>query len=323
MKAAILSGRSIPEVANQASEVSCLPLVNRSIRSFANGEIICEIKENIRGKHIFIIQSTSAPVNNNLMELLIMIDTVKRSFAEKITVIIPHFGYARQDRQASMRTPITGKLVAKMIENAGAHDVVAVDIHSTQTAGFFDIPFLNISGDIIFRQVLQDLTEDYFSTECCVVSPDAGGMKRARKLAEYLNLPVAMIDKRRTGDNKAEAMHVVGDVNAHNCIIYDDMVDTAGTLVQAAYALKENGAKNIYACMTHGVLSEPATTRIAQAEVIQKLIISDSIKPEVILAEPNGTEKILEKRTIVPIGPLLGKMILMKVNNESISHLLR
>lgn len=327
MEAVILAGSSVLSVAEKASNESCIPLLSRTIKKFANGEIYCQINSNVRGKHVFIIQSTSVPVNDNLMELLIMIDTVRRSFAERITIVCPHFGYARQDRQADDRTPITARLVADMISNAGASDFITLDIHSTQIGGFFDIPFLNINGDIIFRQQLRNLVDKYGADSVSIVSPDAGGMKRARKLAQYLNVPVAMIDKRRTGMNQAEAMHVVGDVFERHCIIYDDMVDTAGTLIEGVNALKENGALDIHACMSHGVLSGEARLRITSCDDLTSLIVSDSIPMEKKLYRSNQMNQailsFMDKTTVISIGELLGKILRAKINNESISHLLR
>lgn len=235
-----------------------------SVDRFSDGEIRINIEESIRGDEVFIIQSTSAPVNDNLMELLIMIDALKRASASVINVVIPYYGYARQDRKARPREPITAKLVADMLVKAGATRVVALDLHAAQIQGFFDIPVDHLMG--------APLLADYFLTnglekDAVVVSPDHGGVSRARKLAEFLKAPIAIIDKRRPKANVAEIMNIIGSVDGKKCILIDDMIDTAGTITLAAQALKDAGATEVYACATHPVLSGPAIERIENSPI--------------------------------------------------------
>lgn len=245
-----------------------------TVKQFSDGEIQVNIEESIRGSDVYIIQSTSSPVNDNLMELLIMIDALKRASAKTINVVIPYYGYARQDRKARAREPITAKLVANMIEKAGANRVVALDLHASQIQGFFDIPVDHLMG--------APLIADYFinrgikGDDVVVVSPDHGGVTRARKLAEFLNASIAIIDKRRPRANVAEVMNIIGDVNEKTCVIIDDMIDTAGTITLAANALKEAGATSVYASCTHPVLSGPALERISDS-AIEHLVVTDSI----------------------------------------------
>ncbi|MDN6568341.1 MAG: ribose-phosphate diphosphokinase [Tetragenococcus halophilus] len=245
-----------------------------TVKQFSDGEIQVNIEESIRGADVYIIQSTSSPVNDNLMELLIMIDALKRASAKTINVVMPYYGYARQDRKARAREPITAKLVANMIEKAGANRIVALDLHASQIQGFFDIPVDHLMG--------APLIADYFiehgikGDDVVVVSPDHGGVTRARKLAEFLNASIAIIDKRRPRANVAEVMNIIGDVNGKTCVIIDDMIDTAGTITLAANALKEAGATSVYASCTHPVLSGPALDRISDSS-IEHLVVTDSI----------------------------------------------
>ncbi|AYW49355.1 ribose-phosphate diphosphokinase [Tetragenococcus halophilus] len=245
-----------------------------TVKQFSDGEIQVNIEESIRGADVYIIQSTSSPVNDNLMELLIMIDALKRASAKTINVVMPYYGYARQDRKARAREPITAKLVANMIEKAGANRVVALDLHASQIQGFFDIPVDHLMG--------APLIADYFiergikGDDVVVVSPDHGGVTRARKLAEFLSASIAIIDKRRPRANVAEVMNIIGDVNGKTCVIIDDMIDTAGTITLAANALKEAGATSVYASCTHPVLSGPALDRISDS-AIEHLVVTDSI----------------------------------------------
>ncbi|GBD60415.1 ribose-phosphate diphosphokinase [Tetragenococcus halophilus] len=245
-----------------------------TVKQFSDGEIQVNIEESIRGADVYIIQSTSSPVNDNLMELLIMIDALKRASAKTINVVVPYYGYARQDRKARAREPITAKLVANMIEKAGANRIVALDLHASQIQGFFDIPVDHLMG--------APLIADYFiehgikGDDVVVVSPDHGGVTRARKLAEFLNASIAIIDKRRPRANVAEVMNIIGDVNGKTCVIIDDMIDTAGTITLAANALKEAGATSVYASCTHPVLSGPALDRISDS-AIEHLVVTDSI----------------------------------------------
>lgn len=245
-----------------------------TVKQFSDGEIQVNIEESIRGADVYIIQSTSSPVNDNLMELLIMIDALKRASAKTINVVMPYYGYARQDRKARAREPITAKLVANMIEKAGANRIVALDLHASQIQGFFDIPVDHLMG--------APLIADYFiehgikGDDVVVVSPDHGGVTRARKLAEFLNASIAIIDKRRPRANVAEVMNIIGDVNGKTCVIIDDMIDTAGTITLAANALKEAGATSVYASCTHPVLSGSALDRISDS-AIEHLVVTDSI----------------------------------------------
>ncbi|KRN09951.1 ribose-phosphate pyrophosphokinase [Liquorilactobacillus mali] len=282
-----------------------------SVDRFSDGEIRINIEESIRGDEVFIIQSTSAPVNDNLMELLIMIDALKRASASVINVVIPYYGYARQDRKARPREPITAKLVADMLVKAGATRVVALDLHAAQIQGFFDIPVDHLMG--------APLLADYFLTnglekDAVVVSPDHGGVSRARKLAEFLKAPIAIIDKRRPKANVAEIMNIIGSVDGKKCILIDDMIDTAGTITLAAQALKDAGATEVYACATHPVLSGPAIERIENSP-IKKLVVTDSIKlPE---------EKRIDKLVQVSVGALIGDAITRIHENKSVSPLFK
>ena len=255
----LVSGTSNKALSNQISDFLDVPLVDPQIRRFANGEIFCEIEKNVRGADVFIVQTTSSPVNDNLMELLIMIDALKRASAASITAVAPHYGYSRQDRKASPRTPISAKLVADLLTVAGANRVITMDLHAGQIQGFFDIPFDNIYASPVFL----DYIKSNISLEnLTLVSPDAGGVERVRWYAKRLEKDIAMIDKRRTGPNVAQAMNIVGDVKDKDVIIVDDMIDTAGTLIEAARTLKEHGAKKIYSFATHGIFSSPAFFRI-------------------------------------------------------------
>ncbi|WP_057895245.1 ribose-phosphate diphosphokinase [Liquorilactobacillus oeni] len=282
-----------------------------SVDRFSDGEIRINIEESIRGDEVFIVQSTSAPVNDNLMELLIMIDALRRASASVINVVMPYYGYARQDRKARPREPITAKLVADMIVKAGADRVVALDLHAAQIQGFFDIPVDHLMG--------APLLADYFlnsklEKDAVVVSPDHGGVTRARKLAEFLKAPIAIIDKRRPKANVAEVMNIIGSVDGKRCILIDDMIDTAGTITLAAQALKDAGATEVYACATHPVLSGPAIERIENSP-IKKLVVTDSIK----LPEEKQIEKLLQ----VSVGPLIGDAIKRIHENKSVSPLFK
>lgn len=281
------------------------------IRHFADGEILVELLETVRDKRVYIIQSTDNPVSRNLMELLIAIDSVKRAFAKRIDVIIPYFGYARQDRKARPRQPITGRLVANLLEAAGATSIMTVEIHSTQTMGFFDIPADDLTvigilaGYFKKKKILKDIV---------IVSPDHGGVKRARDMAEILNAPIAIIDKRRVKPNEAEAMNLIGSVEGKTAIIVDDMIDTAGTLVSGIKMLKDKGAKDIYAAIAHPVLSGPAIERLENSE-IKKLICTDTIKlPK---------EKQIEKIEVVSISDMLADIIHANNVGDSVTEVVR
>lgn len=287
-----------------------LELGKLSISHFADGEIKVNIEESIRGDHVYVVQSTSYPVSDNLMELLIMIDALKRASAKTINVVMPYYGYARQDRKAQSREPITAKLVANMLTVAGADRILALDLHAAQIQGFFDIPVDHLMGAPLLANyfIENNLDQD----DCVVVSPDHGGVTRARKLAEFLKTPIAIIDKRRPRPNVAEIMSIVGDVENKRCIIIDDMIDTAGTITLAAKALKEKGAKEVYICCTHAILSGEAVNRLQEAPV-EKVIVTDSIEiPE---------EKKFDKLAVISVAQLVGEAIRRIHENRSVSPL--
>ncbi|MCP8847094.1 ribose-phosphate diphosphokinase [Latilactobacillus curvatus] len=291
-----------------AAEVG-VPLGKSSVKRFSDGEIQINIEESIRGDEIFIIQSTSAPVNDNLMEIMIMIDALRRASAKTINVVLPYYGYARQDRKARSREPITAKLVANMLTMVGANRILALDLHAVQIQGFFDIPVDHLMG--------APLLADYFlsndlAENAVVVSPDHGGVTRARKLADFLKTPIAIIDKRRPRPNVSEVMNIIGNVNGKRAIIIDDMIDTAGTITLAAQALKDAGATEVFACCTHPVLSGPAIQRIEDS-VIKQMIVTDSINlPK---------EKLIDKMVQVSVGPLIGDAIKRIHENKPVSPL--
>ncbi len=307
----LVSGTSNPILSKKISEFLDVPLVNPQLRRFANGEIYCEIDKNVRGADVFVIQSTCAPVNEHLMELLITVDALKRASANSITAVVPHYGYSRQDRKSAPRTPITAKLVADMMTIAGCSRVVTMDLHAGQIQGFFNIPFDNIfASPVILDWVQKNLDPKNLIT----VSPDAGGVERVRYYAKRMNADLALIDKRRTGPNVAEAMNVIGDVNGKDCIIIDDMIDTAGTLVQAAKALRKNGAKKIYAAATHPVFSPPAIERLGSCEELEAVIVTDTI--------PLSDEaRKLDKIKVVTTADILAKAIHRTFNHDSVSSL--
>jgi ribose-phosphate pyrophosphokinase len=307
----LVSGTSNPNLSKKISEFLDIPLVNPQLRRFANGEIYCEIEKNVRGADVFVIQSTCAPVNENLMELLIIVDALKRASANSITAVVPHYGYSRQDRKSSPRTPITAKLCADMMTVAGCTRVVTMDLHAGQIQGFFNIPFDNIfASPVLMDYVLKNLDQKNLIT----VSPDAGGVERVRHYAKKLSADLALIDKRRTGPNVAEAMHVIGDVSGKDCIIIDDMIDTGGTLVQAARALKKNGANRIYAAATHPVFSPPAISRIAECQELEEVIVTDTIP----LSEEGYK---VGKIKVVSTADILAKAIHRTFNHDSVSSL--
>ena len=306
----IFAGNSHPELAEEIANLLGLTLGNSKVSTFSDGEISVDINETVRGADVFIVQSTSSPVNNNLMELLIMIDAFKRASAGRITAVIPYYGYARQDRKAKSRDPITAKLVANLLTAAGADRVLTMDLHAAQIQGYFDIPVDHLLG--------QNLLANYFNKlgleDITVVSPDLGSVTRSRKFANQLDgdVPLAIIDKRRPKANVSEVMNLIGDVKGRNIIMLDDMIDTAGTITNAANALKKFGAKDIYACCTHAVLSGPAIERIKESS-ITKLIVLDTIKlPE---------EKKLDNIEVLTVADLFADAIKKIFNNESVSVL--
>lgn len=308
----LVSGSSNPLLAKRISEFIDVSLVNPQLVTFANGEIFCEIEKNVRGADIFLIQSTSRPVNDNLMELLIMIDALKRASASSITAVMPHYGYSRQDRKVSPRTPISAKLVADLLTVAGATRVITMDLHAGQIQGFFNIPFDNIYASPVFlRYIMSELTTD---NPMVCVSPDSGGVERVRHYAKKMKCDLAMIDKRRTAPNVAKAMNVVGDVKGKDAVIIDDMIDTAGTLVEAAKALKDEGAQKVYACATHPIFSDPAIERIVGASELDKVIVMDTIP----LSEKAAA---IDKIKVLSTAEILAKAILRTFNNDSVSSL--
>jgi ribose-phosphate pyrophosphokinase len=303
-------GNSNPALAENICANLGIPLGQAKVKNFSDGEIMVEIGENVRGRDTYVVQSTCSPTNNNLMELLIMMDALKRASAATITAVIPYYGYARQDRKVAPRTPITSKLVADLITTAGADRMVTIDLHAGQIQGFFNIPVDNLyAAPVILDHLKRRFTHDHI----VMISPDAGGTERARAFAKRLECTLAIIDKRRTGPNVAEVMHLVGDVKGKIAIILDDMIDTAGTLTQAAKALKEHGAKTIYACATHGVLSGPAIERI-NASDIEEVVITNTI--------PLGEKSALtSKIKVLSIAELLAETIRRIHEDESVSSL--
>ena len=306
----ILAGNASKELAQKVADYIGVSMAKCEIGTFSDGEISVNISETVRGCDVFVIQSTNSPVNDNLMELLIMIDALRRASAGRVTAVIPYYGYARQDRKAKARDPITAKLVANLITAAGADRVLTMDLHAAQIQGYFDIPLDHLQGGTILA--------DYFNSknieDLVVVSPDLGSVTRSRKFANDLNgdVPIAIIDKRRPKANVCEVMNIIGEVEGKNVILLDDMIDTAGTIVNAANALKEFGAKDVYACCTHGVLSGPAI-EIIENSAISELIVLDTIQlPE---------EKKIDKIKIKTVAPLFGDAIKKIFANESVSEL--
>ena len=307
----IFSLSSNKELAEKIATSMGVELGHISVSHFSDGEIKIAIEESIRGDNVYIIQSTSDPVNDNLMELLIMIDACRRASAETINVVIPYFGYARQDRKAQPREPITAKLVARMMENAGATRILALDLHAAQIQGFFEVPVDHLYGAPLLAEYF--LTNDrYTDSDIVVVSPDHGGVTRARKLAEFLKAPIAIIDKRRPKANVAEVMNIVGDVANRHAIIIDDMIDTAGTITLAASAIKDAGALSVVACCTHPVLSGPAIQRLEDSD-LDEVVVSDSI----FLAD----EKRIDKIKQVTVSELIAEAIVRIHENRSVSPL--
>ncbi|MEJ0078153.1 MAG: ribose-phosphate pyrophosphokinase [Alphaproteobacteria bacterium] len=301
------SNRALSEAIGAYLQTS---LTKAEVRRFADMEIFVEIKENVRGADVFVLQSTSFPANDHLMELLIIMDALRRSSARRITAVVPYFGYARQDRRASGRTPISAKLVANLITNAGADRVLTVDLHAGQIQGFFDIPTDNLFASPVMTR---DIKEKFKGSEVTVVSPDVGGVVRARALAKRINAPLAIIDKRRERAGESEVMNVIGEIAGTTCILIDDIVDSGGTLVNAADALIEQGATDVYAYITHGVLSGGAVARIT-ASRLKELVITDSIQP---------TEAVRVARNIrvLSIATLIGEAITRTAGEESVSSL--
>lgn len=305
----LFAGNSNLELAQAICPHIGIKLGDAEVKTFSDGEIRVEIKENVRGKDVFVLQSTCAPVNDHLVELLMMIDAFKRSSAQRITVVIPYYGYARQDKKVTPRVPISAKLVADLITAAGAKRVITMDLHAGQIQGFFNIPVDNLFA----APVLLDYIKKNLETDAVIVSPDAGGVERARAFAKRLDTQLAIIDKRRTAPNMAQAMNVVGDVEGRTTVILDDMVDTGGTLCQAAGALKEHGALEVHACCAHPVLSGPAIERISDSE-IQTLVVTDTIP----LSEK---AKACDKIRVLSVSKLLAEAIHRCHTGSSVSSL--
>jgi ribose-phosphate pyrophosphokinase len=305
-----MSGTSNTPLAQAICDYLDTPLTATEIERFADGEIFVRIDENVRGEDVFLIQSTSKPANDHLMELLICIDALARASARRITAVIPYFGYARQDRKVGGRTPITAKLVANLIAKAGADRVLTVDLHAGQIQGFFDIPTDNLFATKVFED---DIRRNYDVSNLMIVSPDVGGVVRARALAKLLDADIAIVDKRRPRPGEAEVMNIIGDVEGRRCIIFDDICDSGGTLINAAAALKARGAVEVSAFVTHGVLSKDAPGRVKTSE-LNELVITDSIS-----ADPNNTKT--DKLRSLSIAPLLGEAIRRIANDESVSKL--
>ena len=307
----VFTGNSHPELANEIAKILGVPMGASKVSTFSDGEISVDINETVRGADVFIVQSTCSPVNNNLMELLIMIDAFKRASAGRINAVIPYYGYARQDRKAKSRDPITAKLVADLLTAAGADRVLTMDLHASQIQGYFNIPVDHLMGAPILAKhfVKKGLADQ---DDVVVVSPDLGSVTRARKFADRLHAPIAIIDKRRPKANVSEIMNIIGEVEGKKCILIDDMIDTAGTIANAANALKDLGATAVYACCTHGVLSGPAFERIDNS-AIEELVMLNTIT----LPENVETDKI----TSLSVAPIFAEAIKRIYDDEPISKL--
>jgi ribose-phosphate pyrophosphokinase len=306
----IFAGNSNPPLAEEISQYLKVPLGKAVVETFSDGESRVEIKENVRGADVFVLQSTSAPGNNNVMELLLMLDAFKRASAKRITAVIPYYGYARQDRKVVPRVPISAKLVADLITTAGASRMLTMDLHSGQIQGFFDIPVDNLYATPV---LLQHLKRQLNHNEVTIVSPDAGGVERARAIATRLDASLAIIDKRRVGPNVVAEMNIIGEVKDQIAILLDDMIDTAGTLALAADALRREGAKRILGCCTHAVLSGPAIQRIEES-ALEELIVTNTIP---LVAEAQRSRKI----KVLSVAHLIGEAIQRTHDEESISSL--
>jgi len=313
----IISGNANPKLAQEIADHCFATLVPANISTFADGETSVEFLENIRGQDVFIVQSTCTPVNDSLMELMIMIDAARRSSADRITAVIPYYGYARQDRKSASRTPITAKLVSNIITTSGADRILTMDLHAGQIQGFFDIPVDDLTSRVVFAKdikrtigIIDDPVIEQVGT--VFVSPDAGGVVRARKFADMFRGDIAIVDKRRPVAGKSEVMNLIGDVNGKHAILVDDIVDSGGTLVNAAQAIKDAGALSVRAYITHGVLSDDACQKIEKS-VLEELVVTDSI--------PNRCPKNCKKTRQVSVSELFGEAIRRVHNEESVSSL--
>jgi ribose-phosphate pyrophosphokinase len=307
----VFTGNANPELAAEVAKHLGIELGSAHVGRFSDGEVTVEIKQNVRARDVFVVQSTCAPTNENLMELLMMVDALKRASAERITAIIPYFGYARQDRRPrSSRVPISAKVVANLLQTVGVSHVLTMDLHADQIQGFFDISVDNIYASPV---LLADLrTKNY--QDLIVVSPDVGGVVRARALAKQLNCDLAIIDKRRPKANVSEVMHVIGEIDGRNCVIMDDMIDTAGTLVKAAEVLKERGAKKVYAYCTHPIFSGPAIERITNGDALDEVVVTNTIP---LSAAAKACKKIRQ----VSVAPLMAETIQRMAKGESVMSL--
>lgn len=304
----LFSCNSNPKLAAEISRCTGIPLGVSKVTRFSDGEININIEESVRGADIFVVQSTSSPANEHIMEMLIMVDALKRASAKSINLVVPYYGYARQDRKARARDPITAKLVANLIEKSGADRIICMDLHAGQIQGFFDIPLDHLISLPIFAKYFMSLNLE----DVVVVAPDHGGVTRARNLAKRLDAPIAIIDKRRPKANVSEVMNIIGDVRGKNCLMLDDIIDTAGTITLAASALKKEGAKAVYTACTHPVLSGPAIERLKNSE-IEELVVSDTI-----VLPP---EKQIDKIKVLSVAPLIGEAIIRIHERLSISKL--
>ena len=307
----VFTGNANRGMAEEIAHYLGTTLGDADVGRFSDGEVTVEIKQNVRTRNVFIVQPTCAPTNDNLMELLVMVDALKRASAESICAVIPYFGYARQDRRVrSSRVPITAKVVANMLQAAGVSRVLTMDLHADQIQGFFDIPVDNIFASPV---LLKDLRQQHYDN-LIVVSPDVGGVVRARALAKQLGCDLAIIDKRRPKANVSEVMHVIGDIEGRNCVIMDDMIDTAGTLVKAAEVLKQRGAKKVYAYCTHPIFSGPAIERIAQGSALDEVVVTNTIP---LSETAKGCSKIRQ----LSVAPLIGETIQRIASGESVMSL--
>lgn len=304
----IFAGNSNPELAEEIASIMGKPLGRSTVGKFSDGEISVNLWETVRGLDTYIIQSTCDPVNDNLMELLIMIDAMKRASAGRINAVIPYYGYARQDRKAKARDPITAKLVADIISSAGADRVVTMDLHASQIQGYFNIPVDHLLGMPILVKHFKEMRID----DLVIVSPDHGSVRRARNMAHPLDAPIAIIDKRRPKANVSEIMNIIGDIEGKNAILVDDIIDTAGTIANAANALKDLGAKEVFACSTHAVLSGPAIERIQESAISEMILLNTIPLPE---------KKKLDKIKVLSVAPLFAEAMIRIFTNDSISRL--
>ena len=306
----LVAGNSNRPLAEAISSALGIGLTRASIRRFSDSEIFVEIQENVRGEDVFLIQSTSTPANDNLMELLICLDALKRASAQRVTAVVPYFGYARQDRKSSPRTPISAKLVANLIEASGANRVLTLDLHAGQIQGFFDIPVDNLYAAPV---MVDDIRMNYNNEPLMFVSPDVGGVLRARAMAKRFNADLSIVDKRREQAGQSEVMNIIGDVEGRRCIIVDDIVDSAGTLCNAAAALKEEGAKAVHGYVSHAVLSGEAVARVSSSE-LESLVVTDTIQTTEAVESADNIR-------VLPIAPLMAESILRISSETSVSSL--